>query len=126
MAAIELDVASAQRRCNEAIDRRNAVHLFSDNWPIRRWASAWVAEQKTATPVSGLFDLFEGASTDELLKLLPDEGPVDVSSKAVRVGEVPIAAFEDASSVLPHVRRLAGSFASMASGFSVPYLEVRS
>ncbi len=41
MAAIELDVASAANRHNEIIDRSNAVHLFSDNWPVRRWASAW-------------------------------------------------------------------------------------
>jgi len=48
MAAVELDLASATNRHNEAISRPTAVHLFSDHWPVRRWAAAWVAEQKTA------------------------------------------------------------------------------
>src|SRR5215212_4623848 len=55
MAAIELDIAAAANRHNEVIDRPNAVHLFSDNWPVRRWASSWVAEQKTANPPSEVF-----------------------------------------------------------------------
>lgn len=125
MAAIELDVASAQQRCNDALDRRNAVHLFSDNWPIRRWASAWVAEQKTAEPVSEFFDYLASATTSELVGQLPSERPVDVSASVVRIGEVPATAFDDAAGVLPYVQALAGSFGSMTSGFAVPYLEVR-
>src|SRR3954468_14959375 len=46
-AALELDIAAATRHHSELLGRASAVHLFSDRLPFRRWASAWLAEQKT-------------------------------------------------------------------------------
>lgn len=63
-AALELDVLSARRRHEDALSgRASALHLFSDELPFRRWASAWLAEQKTAADVDDLFE--ELASWDD-------------------------------------------------------------
>jgi hypothetical protein len=59
-AALELDIAAATRMHNDLLGRANALHLFSDLLPYRRWASNWLAEQKTR------------ADTDPLLSTLED------------------------------------------------------
>jgi hypothetical protein len=124
MAAVELDIAAAANRHNEVIDRPNAVHLFSDNWPVRRWACSWVAEQKTADPPADLFEELESISNDALASALSGSGPDTAGSgTAVRVGEVRVADLESAASLAPLVAQLASAYAS-ADRFVVPYLEV--
>lgn len=46
LAALELDVVSASRRHSDALGRASAVHLFSDQLPLKRLAFEWLAEQK--------------------------------------------------------------------------------
>ena len=78
MAAVELDIAAAASRHNNVIDRPNAVHLFSDTWPVRRWANAWVSEQKTQASTSSAQDYFAGlekATAETLLAKLPTPPP---------------------------------------------------
>src|SRR5665811_1685767 len=94
MAAIELDIAAASNRHNEIVDRRNAVHLFSDNWPIRRWANAWVSEQKTTTPPDSLFEELESSSADDIVAALRQGQRSAVSGKAVRIGSVDRSALD--------------------------------
>ena len=124
MAAIELDVASAANRNNDVIDRRNAVHLFSDNWPVRRWASAWVSEQKTTQPPDEFFDQLETASTEQLLATLPDAVGLESSANATRVGEVSAESFDDPAALVGPVCQLAAAYAALGPDFTVPYLEV--
>lgn len=124
MAAVELDIAAAANRHNEVIDRPNAVHLFSDNWPVRRWATSWVAEQKTADPPADLFEELEAIPYDVLAAELggsPSVGGGD--SAAVRVGEVHETDLESPECLTPLVAQLASVYAA-ASRFVVPYLEV--
>ena len=124
MAAAELDITSAQNRHDEVIDRRNAVHLFSDNWPIRRWTSAWVAEQKTEDPPDSLFELLETISTDEIIDRL--RGPnlnTTIAGTAVRIGDVNRAAFDSPEELATSALLLAAAYAEMGD-FTVPYLEV--
>jgi hypothetical protein len=124
MAAVELDLAAAANRHDEIIDRPNAVHLFSDNWPVRRWTAAWVAEQKTASPPDPCFEQLEGMTADEVVVELraADQGPA--SGQAVRVGSVTREEFESAEALLPTVTALASASAGMGDTFAVPYLEV--
>lgn len=124
MAAAELDVTTAQNRHDEVIDRHNAVHLLSDNWPIRRWTSAWVAEQKTEDPPDPFFELLEAISTDEINERL--RGPklnVAISGTAVRVGEIGRSAFDSPEQLATSVQLLASAYVEMDT-FTVPYLEV--
>lgn len=124
MAAIELDLAAAAHRHDEIIDRRNAVHLFTDNWPVRRWASAWVAEQKIANVPDPFFEQLETMTAERIADELRTVEAVEVTSQAVRVGSVSRADFTSAEALARHVAGLASVYANLAIGFAVPYLEV--
>lgn len=124
MAAVELDVAAARNRHDEIIERTNAVHLFSDNWPVRRWASAWLAEQKTADPPDAFLAELEVIADEEIAELLRVPGADQViSSNAVRVGAVRRDELGSVEALVGSVRTLASVYASMDT-FAVPYLEV--
>lgn len=124
MAALELDIAAARNRHDEVIERRNAVHLFSDNWPVRRWASAWVSEQKTTDAPDETFEELETISADDIVGEL--RGPAlaaKVTGSAVRLGSVDLANFASPDALASSVALLAAAYAEMDS-FTVPYLEV--
>lgn len=124
MAAVELDVAAARNRHDEIIERNNAVHLFSDNWPVRRWASAWLAEQKTADPPDEFFPKLAVIADEEIADLLRVQGAKTASSSnAVRVGAVNRGALGSVEELAGSVRTLASVYADM-DAFAVPYLEV--
>lgn len=124
MAAIEVDIASARNRHNEVIDRPNAVHLFSDNWPVRRWASAFVAEQKTSDPAYAIFEELEKAPLEAVAgELSSGAAAVDLSSQAVRVGSIQRSDFDDLNVLAPLTAQLAAVY-GQAERFVVPYLEV--
>jgi len=126
MAAIELDIAAAANRHNKIIDRRNAIHLFSDNWPVRRWTNAWVSEQKTASPPDDVFERLEAVSEKQISSSLAEAkpAPVSVHGPAVRIGTIEKGALEDPTSIAQSVAELAGAYAEMNKAFLVPYLEV--
>ncbi len=124
MAAVELDVAAARNRHDEIIERTNAVHLFSDNWPVRRWASAWLAEQKTADPPDEFLAKLEVITDEEITDLLRAPGSTPaISSNAVRVGAVHRDALGSVAELAASVRTLASVYADM-DAFAVPYLEL--
>lgn len=125
MAAVELDIAAAASRHNDVLDRRNAVHLFSDNWPVRRWTSAWVAEQKTADPADRYFEQLESASVEQLVGELggPQRDP-ETGSRAVRVGAIGKTALDSPEAVHEAVGKLAAVYAGLDGSFVVPYLEI--
>ncbi len=64
-AALELDIAAASRMHEELLGRTTALHLFSDLLPFRRWATGWLAEQKTASELDPLLGILEGWSTED-------------------------------------------------------------
>jgi hypothetical protein len=124
MAAAELDIAAARNRHDEVIERRNAVHLFSDNWPVRRWTSAWVAEQKTADPPDSFLEELETITDDEITQRLRGADlKTPIAGTAVRLGTVDKTAFDSADALAPSVALLAAAYVEM-DGFTVPYLEV--
>ncbi len=117
-------IRAARNRHDGIIERANAVHLFSDNWPIRRWTSAWVAGQKTADPADGFFEELESISADDILcRLTISKVGANISGSAVRLGYLDRAAFDSPENLASSVRRLAAAYAEM-DGFTVPYLEV--
>ena len=125
MAAVELDLASAANRHNDIIDRPNAVHLFSDRWPVRRWAAAWVAEQKTEDEPSEIFDQLETATLDAIEdRLRIDKKPrVESLGDALRVGAIDRLLLEDPDVVAVAVRTLAAAYVGLGA-FAAPFLEV--
>ena len=125
MAAVELDLASAANRHNDAIDRPNAVHLFSDRWPVRRWTAAWVAEQKTEEEPSEIFELLETATIDAIeIQLRADRMPrVESLGDALRVGTIERTLLEDPVPVAEAVHTLAAAYVGLET-FAAPFLEV--
>ncbi len=125
MAAVELDLASAANRHNDAIDRPNAVHLFSDRWPVRRWTAAWVAEQKTEEEPSEIFGLLENATLEMIEDhLRTHKRPKSQSlGDARRVGTIDRSSLEDPTEVIDAVRMLATAYVGRES-FVAPFLEV--
>ena len=125
MAAVELDLASAANRHNDVIDRPNAVHLFSDRWPVRRWAAAWVAEQKTEDEPSEIFELLETATLDAIEDhLKTDKKPrVESLGDALRAGAIDRSSLKDPAAVAAAVRTLAAAYVGLGT-FAVPFLEV--
>jgi hypothetical protein len=110
------------------IDRRNAVHLFSDAWPVGRWTRAWLAETKTSPREPDLLEALETSSADELCDQLRErcgETPAgDRKGRALLVGRVSRHDLVLPETALLHVRLLGGSYASIGADFVVPYLEV--
>lgn len=124
MAAVELDLASATNRHNETMSRTNAIHLFSDNWPVRRWAAAWVAEQKTAADPDPLFEQLESATLESVEVAL---SAVQVGGTSgggpLRVGTINREDLSDPAVVVETVRALGASYVGVEP-FVVPYFEV--
>ena len=125
MAAVELDLASAANRHNDAIDRPNAVHLFSDRWPVRRWTAAWVAEQKTEDEPSEIFELLETATLDALEERLRADRTPNVESLggALRAGTIRRSLLADPVAVVDAVRTLAAAYVGLET-FAAPFFEV--
>ena len=125
MAAVELDLASAANRHNDVIDRPNAVHLFSDRWPVRRWTAAWVAEQKTEDEPSEIFELLETATLDGIeARLRADRRPkVESLGVALRAGTIERPLLGDPVAVVDAVRTLAAAYVGLET-FAAPFLEV--
>jgi len=121
-AAVELDIAAARNRHDEIIERRNAVHLFSDNWPVRRWASAWVAEQKTASPADEFLTQVETMALDEIVIQLGMVGQA-ISGTANRLGTISRSTFDSPHHLTGKVVQLGAAYAGMRD-FAVPYFEV--
>lgn len=69
-AALQLDLSAAARMHDELLGRSTALHLFSDFLPFRRWATGWLAEQKTAEEVPDLVNALEGWTDDQAVKAL--------------------------------------------------------
>lgn len=125
MAAVELDLASAVNRHNDAIDRPNAVHLFSDRWPVRRWTAAWVAEQKTEDEPSEIFEQLETATLGVIEdRLRADRQPrVEALDGVLRVGTIERTSLGDPVAVADAVRTLAAAYVGRET-FAAPFLEV--
>lgn len=128
-AALELDVEGAARRHDDATaGRRTALHLFSDEFPFRRWATAWLAEQKTATEPSGLFD--ELAAWDLVVGRAAIEswsGPppkAELVGDGLRLGGLTRAEADEPDSLGPVARLLAASYLSIEGPFRVPYFDL--
>lgn len=125
MAAVELDLASAANRHNRVMNRSNAVHLFSDYWPVRRWSAAWVAEQKTASQHDLLFEQLETATLEQIEAQIRTGGGArpDAAQGAIRIGTIESSSLADVASITAAVRHLAHSYVGRDT-FVVPYLEV--
>ena len=128
-AALELDVLSARRRHEDALaERKSALHLFSDELPFRRWATAWLSEQKTADRVDELLvELGEWNSDMAMSRLrewTDEPAPGEVLAGGLRLGNVSMPSHEDMEALESISHRLAAAYLGLDESFRAPYLDL--
>lgn len=129
-AALELDIEAAQRRHADATGgRTTALHLFSDQLPFRRWATAWLAEQKTASELSPLFDelaLWDLRTARTSIEQWAGQAPSpEVVGEGLRVGALGRSELDDPSVLISAARLLAGAYLAIDGPFRVPYFDLQ-
>lgn len=129
-AALELDIeAAARRHANATGARTTALHLFSDELPYRRWARAWLAEQKTAREPSPLLDEIASWDLDTGRRTLATwTGQItaaEVVGEGLRVGALSRAELEDPAALTAAAQLLAGTYLSIDGHFRVPYFDLQ-
>ncbi|HTZ30140.1 MAG TPA: BrxE family protein [Streptosporangiaceae bacterium] len=131
VAALELDILSASRRHDEAADgRATALHLFCDELPFRRWAAAWLADQKARGDRGSIFGELESWNLAEartsLLRWAGCEPAPEVVGHGLLLGELSPAELRDEQVLLSSARLLAACYPAIDSPFRVPYFNLRS
>lgn len=126
-AALELDIVSAAHRHDDLLSRSTALHLFSSMLPFRRWAEAWLAEQKTLPP-NPLFDELAGWDTDGAVAQLrewagaaPGGEPV---GDGLLLGQISAAELADEDAVGAYARLLAAAYLDQDAGLRPPYFDL--
>jgi hypothetical protein len=127
-AALELDIVSAARRHDDLLGRPTALHLFSSAFPFRRWAEAWLAEQKTLTP-DGLFDELATWNLETARASLRDwagDPPVGESiGEGLLLGQLTSGEIENVESSLIYARMLAAAYLHQDSNLRPPYFDLK-
>ena len=114
---------SARARHNEALRRKDAVHLFSDELPFFRLVEAWLLEQKLDDDLSSL-EGFRTASTRELLDQLPDAPKVERRAGGLFVGTVHRADLNSPGKLTTVMKELSGAYRDLDSQFLAPYVDL--
>jgi hypothetical protein len=129
-AALELDVAAATAIHNELLGRATALHLFSDLLPFRRWATGWLAEQKTASQADLLLDTLEGWAADDSVDTLrawcgaaePERGKA--LGDGLLLGRLTAMEVADPATLLPIARLLAAAYLDQTGPLRPPYFDL--
>ncbi|HZJ02208.1 MAG TPA: BrxE family protein [Thermoleophilia bacterium] len=129
-AALELDVEAAARRHDVALGgRRTALHLFSDEFPFRRWAGAWLAEQKTVEDPSSIFaELTDWDMTVASASIGEWSGTpprAEVVGDGLRIGALARAELDDAEELVPIAKLLAATYLTVGDPFRAPYFDLQ-
>lgn len=129
-AALELDIEAASRRHEDmTAGRRTALHLFSDELPFRHWATAWLAEQKTAPELSPIFDelaAWDLAAGRAAIEGWAGQAPrVEVVGEGLRVGALSRSEVDDPAAVASAARLLAATYLRIDGPFRVPYFDLQ-
>jgi hypothetical protein len=130
-AGLEIDVMSARRRHDDALGGRStALHLFSDELPFRRWASAWLSEQKTASVADPLIEELTGwdvdVATERLREWTDDVGKGEEIADGLRLGRLTRSEIAEQSKRRSVARRLGGAYLALDATFKAPYFDLAS
>ncbi len=126
--ALELDILSAAHRHDDLLARSTALHLFSSAFPFRRWAEAWLAEQKTVARAP-LFNELAGWDLDSAAAALrfwagqsPGGEPV---GGGLLLGQISQSELDDDTQLLPYARLLAAGYVDQQAGLRPPYFDLK-
>lgn len=129
-AALELDVSAAARMHDELLGRSTAVHVFSDLLPFRRWATGWLAEQKTTDDPADLLATLEVWTAEDAISTLRDWcGSIkpprgEVLGNGLLLGRLPSTDLDDSAMLLQTARLLCGSYLDQSGALRPPYFDL--
>ena len=129
-AALQLDVSAATRMHDELLGRSTALHVFSDGLPFRRWAIAWLGEQKTTEGVADLLTTLETWSADQAVSALRSwAGGIDPPhgeslGNGLLLGRLSSADLEDHGVLLQTARLLCVSYLDQTAVLRPPYFDL--
>ena len=127
-AALEMDVLSAAHRHDDLLERPTALHLFSSAFPFRRWAEAWLAEQKTLE-LDPLLDEIAGWDLDNALTSLrawAGESPGgEMVGEGLLLGQLTQPDLDDDNQLLAFARLLTAAYLDQDDGLCPPYFDLK-
>jgi hypothetical protein len=129
-AALQLDVSAAARLHDELLGRSTAMHLFSDSLPFRRWATGWLAEQKTSDAEHDLLATLEAWTLDEAVSTLrawcssADAASGESLGNGLLIGRLERNDLEDPGLLLQVARQLGGSYIDQTGALRPPYFDL--
>jgi hypothetical protein len=129
-AALQLDVSAAARMHDELLGRSTALHLFSDGLPFRRWATGWLAEQKTTEGIADLITTLETWTADQAVSALRDwSGGIDSSGgealgNGLLLGRLSSVDLADPGVLIQTARLLCASYLDQTGVLRPPYFDL--
>jgi hypothetical protein len=129
-AALQLDVSAAARMHDELLGRATALHLFSDGLPFRRWATAWLGEQKTQEGVADLLTTLETWTADNAMSTLRSwSGGIDPPQgeslgSGLLLGRLATTDLEDSGVLVQTARLLCVSYVDQTGALRPPYFDL--
>lgn len=129
-AALQLDVSAAARMHDELLGRSTALHLFSDLLPFRRWATGWLAEQKTSDSGHDLLASLEAWNIDQAVSTLRawcdpvDALPGERLGNGLLLGRITANELEDPALLLQVARQLGGAYLDQTEAVRPPYFDL--
>ena len=121
--AMELSMVSARARHDEALGRKDAVHLFSDELPIYRLVHSWLLEQKLEDDLAS-FEPFKSATTGELVDQLPKPPDAERRAAGLYLGTFARSDLDDPMRLEEIVSDLLGTYSSLGQEFLAPYVDL--
>ncbi len=129
-AALQLDISAAARMHDEMLGRSTALHLFSDLLPFRRWATGWLAEQKTTDVDSELLAKLEAWTASQAVSTLrefcgdiePPQG--ETLGNGLLLGRLSSADLDDPAMLLRTARMLGVSYLDQTEALRSPYFDL--
>lgn len=121
--AMELSMVSARARHEEALGRKDAIHLFSDEIPFYRLVHSWLLEQKLEDDLTP-FEPFQNATTDQLLDRLPDRPEAERRGSGFFLGTISRSDVEDADRLHEVLAGILGAYRTISTEFLAPYFDL--
>lgn len=129
-AGMELDVAAATRMHEELLGRSTALHLFSDLLPFHRWATGWLAEQKTAPepdPLLGVLEVWSAQDSTDTLRAwcgAAQQGGGEPLGDGLLLGRLTSSEIVDAATLQHTARLLAAAYLDQTGPLRPPYFDL--
>ena len=129
-AALEIDISAAVRVHDELLGRSTALHLFSDSLPYRRWAAAWLGEQKTTDDPSDLVRTMETWTAEQAVSAVRGWcGPVaprhvEPLGNGLLIGRLSSGDLADPAVLAQTARLLCSAYLEQDGALRPPYFDL--